>query len=382
MLLKSVKLKRHVLKPRKNGKKNKLKRLKAAGQPYVSRANKYSEFKLRPGKKRKPRSCKCRYTQCAELSEEELESIFKKFYSLGSHNDQKFNILQNVEDNPKKRSNEENQKNKNIDKRRSRKYSRKYYLNGKVVCKELFMNTFCVSSAQIHRLIKKRKEGEGVITSIDRRGKHNKQVRISEEIKNDIKAYIAKFPKYSSHYGREKDSNNMLTLAPGITKQSLYEHFIEETQYKVSKEWFLKFMRENIPVQIYKPHIDTCDICNDNTISFAEKKEHKEFAYSARKEMKKDPAAITFDLQKAHALPLLTTNKAYYKHQLVIFNQGVHDTKHNQGYSHLWSENLARRGSREIASVIYRFVTLHCQDRETLSFWCDNCTGLFRNIFF
>ena len=97
--------------------------------------------------------------------------------------------------------------------------------------------------------------------------------------------------------------------------------------------------------------------------------------------MKADPLALTFDLQKAHVLPVLTTNKAYYKHQLTLYNEGLHDMSENQGYAHLWTENIVKRGSQEIASVIYRFVKKYCCRKQSLSFWCDNCGRQNKNQF-
>ena len=128
-------------------------------------------------------------------------------------------------------------------------------------------------------------------------------------------------------------------------------------------------------MKLYVNHVDTCDICNSNTVSAIEKRQHKENAYKARDAMTLDVDAITFDLQKARVLPVLTTNTAYYKHQLMVYNEGLHDTAQNQGYAHLWTENIGRRGSREIGSIIYRFVKTHHKEREHLSFWCDNCGG-------
>ena len=41
--------------------------------------------------------------------------------------------------------------------------------------------------------------------------------------------------------------------------------------------------------------------------------------------MKEDKNSFSFDLQKAHTLPVLNTSTAYYKHQLVLCNDGIHD---------------------------------------------------------
>lgn len=83
---------------------------------------------------------------------------------------------------------------------------------------------------------------------------------------------------------------------------------------------------------------------------------HQCEAYKARQAMKDDPVVLTFHFQKAHVISVLTTNKACYKHQLKLYNEVSHNSATNQGYAHLWTENIAKRGSREISSVVYRFV--------------------------
>ena len=63
-------------------------------------------------------------------------------------------------------------------------------------------------------------------------------------MKEDLKIFISKIPKYSSHYSREKDTTNMFTLAPGVTKQAIYEEFLKDKNYKVRKDWFFKYQAE------------------------------------------------------------------------------------------------------------------------------------------
>ena len=95
------------------------------------------------------------------------------------------------------------------------------------------MNTYSVSSAQTYRLVTKRHDGYGdVIEFIENRGKHKTQQQISNVI-TDLKQLIAKLPKYSSQYGREKNSHRLLTLALSLTKHLLYEEFIKDKTYKI-----------------------------------------------------------------------------------------------------------------------------------------------------
>ena len=91
------------------------------------------------------------------------------------------------------------------------------------------------------RLVKKKVNASGVVEDIDKRGKHGKQFRIGEEVIEDFKTFVAKLPKYTSHYGRGKRDGSLLTLAPGLTKAKLYKEFLAEKTYTVSQEWFNKF---------------------------------------------------------------------------------------------------------------------------------------------
>lgn len=56
----------------------------------------------------------------------------------------------------------------------------------------------------------------------------------------------------------------MLTLALGFTRQALYEEFFKDKNYKVSKDWFLKYWAKNIQVKVYKNQVDKCDICKQH----------------------------------------------------------------------------------------------------------------------
>ena len=372
-------VKRGKVRKKEEWKQDKLRRLKAAGKSYMSKSNKISELKIRQEKKTKPKSCKCRFTECSQLTEGELEATFKKYYSIRSTQEQKLTLLQNVQDAPRKRCKSDDLRPEDKSLRRNKEFRRIFKIDGKVVCKKLFMETYDLSSAAIHRIISKRRESDGIIKQIDGRGKHGKQKKVAEDVAEDVirdlKEFVARLPKYSSHYRRQKDDKSVLTLAPNITKVKLYKEFLKDKD--VSESWFMKFWNGNIPVRTYRHHVDTCNVCDDKNISNKEKINHQRKAYLARQEMIKDDV-VTFDLQKAHSLPLLTTNKAYYAHQLVLYNEGMH-VCNNQGYAHLWDETTGKRGSREIASIIYRFVKKYADARDTLSFWCDNCGGQNKN---
>ena len=218
--------------------------------------------------------------------------------------------------------------------------------------------------------------GGRINKSIANHGKHANHKKISNEVKEDLKVFISKIPEDSSHCSREKDTTNMLTLAPRVTKQVLYEEFLKDKHYKASKDWFLKYWAENIPIKVYKNHVDTCNICNSITIAGDEKENHKRDVHKTRQAMKSDKNSFSFDLQKAHTIPVLNTSTAYYKHQLIFYNEEIHDQANSKGYSHLWSENTGRRWH---LYELYAFVKNNCKNLNELLFWCDNCGGQNEN---
>lgn len=138
--------------------------------------------------------------------------------------------------------------------RRNREFKRKYFINDLLVCENLLIRTFYVSSAQINQLVKKRQQGAGLMESIDDHGKPFNYKKNSNEVKEDLKISISKIPKYSGHYSREKDTTDMLTVVPGVTKQAPYGEFLRDKNYKISKDW-----AENIRLKVYKNHFDTCN---------------------------------------------------------------------------------------------------------------------------
>ena len=58
----------------------------------------------------------------------------------------------------------------------------------------------------------------------------------------------------------------------------------------------------------------------------------------ADQELAKTNPVITFDLQQVLPNPRLTTNVAFYKRQLSVYNLGIYKASTKKGYMHIWPE--------------------------------------------
>lgn len=88
-----------------------------------------------------------------------------------------------------------------------------------------------------------------------------------------------------------------------------------------------------------------------------------------------DSYVISFDLQQALPVPNLTVGPAFYSRKAWVYNLGIHDCVTGQGYMYMWPENVDKRGSDQIASIIYKHFT------EMMCLWMQLVKeGFFKSI--
>ncbi|XP_030755399.1 uncharacterized protein LOC115881846 [Sitophilus oryzae] len=93
---------------------------------------------------------------------------------------------------------------------------------------------------------------------------------------------------------------------------------------------------------------------------------------------------LTMDLQQTIPLPKLSTSKAFYLRQMWFYNFGIHCVTPDgqKPFFFNWTEDVANRGSLEVASCLYRFCTLLKEEYEIdhLIIWSDSCAGQNKNF--
>lgn len=264
-----------------------------------------------------------------------------------------------------------------------RKYSRVYNVpdsmgNKITVCKTFFKSTFLISDGRLTRALKNKPLGDAPPS--DRRGRSISGKATPAAKIDAIKNFINRFPKYFSHYGRNKNINSQY-LAPHLNITMLYNLYkLEEGPDNHVSFWvFRKTFETHFNLKFHPPIIDSCkrcdsykiklQACDDEKVKQEIKKEkelHQKKAEMARNGMKfdsdfaknnsSDVTAIAFDLMKTLATPQLSTGICYYKRQLWTYCLGIHNLATGDAMMYTWNESVASRGPQEIGSCILHFV--------------------------
>ena len=93
-----------------------------------------------------------------------------------------------------------------------------------------------------------------------------------------------------------------------------------------------------------------------------------------------DTNVITIDLEQVLFLPSLTHSSMFYSRQLSCYNLDVHLSDTESAHMCLWEETLTGRGGNEIASCLFKVLSLeNFPKRNKLIVWSDNCIGQNKN---
>lgn len=312
-----------------------------SGQGYFSRkGNNISEkiFKFQ--------YCKC-LNKCEEIGEDERKALFKRFWCSSNWQCQANFIMSTVITSSPKRP---SVKNSRILK------SRSCTINGKQVCKLVYLNTLGVSNKRVdYCLNQKMKSG---LSSPDKRGKVTPN-KTSENIKERIKNFLDDILKYKSHY----TNSDKLYFSPDLSRKILFNFYKEreiQNIHKLVSQPVFNNIFATYNIGLYVPKTDTCQFCDSTAMKLktlegedkleceSARDKHHARAERALNSLREATARakvglslliFTFDMQKTQPLPRLNTSVVFYKRQLCVLNLGINTCHDNQGYMAMWCEH-------------------------------------------
>lgn len=274
---------------------------------------------------------------------------------------------------------------------------REYLIYGSPVCQKAILKTLQISDNRLYTAIKKLVKNN---TLCDLRGQFSGgRNALSESKKNEVRAHIASFPKYVSHYTRGKSESKYLNADLSLAK--LYLLYAQEADNPVSQSYYNNRFYKDFNLRFKQPKKDMCHKCDFfhikiNSSSGVEREMyeechriHLECAESLRSQMGRDLAAakldrflevLTFDLQKILLLPNLTTSIIYYLRQLNLYNFGIHTGSTGSGKFNIWTEDEASKGTQEVGSCLKSHIDEITRPIKQLILWSDSCGGQNRSI--
>ena len=165
----------------------------------------------------------------------------------------------------------------------------------------------------------------------------------------------------------------------------------------VSEAVYCNIFGKEYNLSFFKPKKDQCEMCTKYTLSRS--KEHLQEEYDAHIERKlscqqaktddknwavvtNNVAMATFDLQSVLQVPATDVSPLYYSRKLCMFNLTIYDMKPpNNGYCYCWMETDGKRGSNEVGTCLYRWLSSLPTTVEEAVLYSDTCGGQNRNQF-
>lgn len=271
------------------------------------------------------------------------------------------------------------------------------------VCLKTFCNTFGITPRRVQLLGEKILAGKMDVS--ERRG-GVRHTFTKTDWTNKIMEHIASFPTYESHYARMKTPDKLF-LSPDLNVSRMYRAFLEKycAEYQppnkppVTRQWYNEIFISKFNLSFARPKVDTCSTCDSLAVKIklgdgaavVEQELHHRQAEAATKAMSSDTKnanasdcyVIAFDMQQQMYIPQLTHSEMYYSQQLAVCNLGIHDSVIGKGFMCLWTEDFGGRGSLEISSCLYTYLTeeINSREKRKLILWSDNCGGQNKNQF-
>ncbi|XP_045485486.1 uncharacterized protein LOC110999393 isoform X1 [Pieris rapae] len=379
----------------------KIKRMK--GEEYVGyrrdrKVQGNEKFKVlhdipRPAREMAPRCTsifctKSKIRGCPNLTDDERQDIFSKFWKNMTWDQRKQYVVSNV------LICERKQIKKTIDSRRSE--SKQYFLPTSIgriqVCMQTFLKTLGLKESTVRCWLNNSEHGIAKTSNdVSERG----VIR-----KDDIaflKQFFALLPKMPSHYCRANTSK--LYLEPIIEDKTmlykLYAAECEKAEKSALSRWTFDRIFDELNLSLFVVKKDQCDTCCSHKVGnitddryYIAHIQAKEMARNEKAKDKEraqqfgDVHVFTHDLQAVKLCPQLQASALYYKTKLCVHNFTMYNLATKDVYCYWFDETNAGLTASVFISCIIHIL------RKTLEHKCipiilysDGCTAQNRNVF-
>lgn len=374
-----------------------MKAARNSGKAYESKSKK-PEKRVKEARKIKP-SCKdkCRFKCSEKVTEDERKSIFEAYWNLGDIAKQR-EFIHNctTEIKPKYRYVREGGQ------RPRRNYNAAFFLNfgdRRVrVCKLFFRNTLDINDRPIRTVFEKKCKLAGAVMAEDKRGKHGKQPKMHEDIKNRVINHINKIPKVESHYTRKNTAKHYIEGGKTIT--DIYNDYVGDCQKDnvtfCNFNYFYNIFNNDFNLSFFKPKKDQCETCvayenapETDKVNLKENyDQHLVEKELSRKEKECDKQALVgkallavYDLQAVMPLPKGECSAFYYSSKLNVLNFTITSLLEKTTECYVWEESNGHRGANELGSCVLKYIEKNIGTYKDITFYSDNCSGQQKNQF-
>ena len=284
------------------------------------------------------------------------------------------------------------------------------------VCQKFFCSTLDVKERAMRKYLTSRSNQNVTnCASPNQRGRHQSKIKTPDWKTDLIIQRISMYPCVESHYCRSSSHRQYLDSTLSI--QKMYNQFKEfwrtkqgchssETQNPdenssaaediPSVSVYRKVFCTEFNLSFYRPKKDQCNACEIFKNRTADEKEqlkeshenHMKQKQVAQDEKKKDREKMTnssgttitatFDLQSVLQLPSGSASLLYYKRKLILHNCTVYEDS-KRAFCFVWLETDGRRGSSEIGTILYCYLSGLPATVKEVILYSDNCTGQNRN---
>lgn len=349
--------------------------------------------KQRPPKRPQAVNCeKCRFKCQTKFSDAAREAICLTYWKMSDFKRQKDFILTNIISiMPERRR----QRNGN---KAPRTNSKQYYFekdkNKLRICQAFFLKTLNISADVVKNAFQY-KGPSGTYTGEDKRGKSVSGNKTKPELVAAVKCHIESFPTVKSHYSRKTTKKRYLDSKLSIAKMySLYKEKCEaENKETVSFITFKRIFGTHYNLSFFNPKKDLCQICEkhktadcDDSDVYESHVRRKKDCYLAKERDKIRATddltfvAASFDLQSVLQIPCSDVSPMYYSRKICVFNLTIYNSAPpNDAYCYCWSELNGKRGSSEIGTCLFEYITHLPPHVKEVSLWSDTCGGQNRN---